>query len=142
MKGLLGILSILLLGCSSGVNRSNVSFKTLSSGQNSSIENKEYLLIEDNEAYIEVIEKLNIDESDFNNLLNVDFKSNNVCILFLGQRNTGGYAIEVDYLIKKQKTLYIKTKEISPEKHSNVITVITNPYCIITIPKIQSIVLK
>ncbi|WP_320814733.1 protease complex subunit PrcB family protein [Flavobacterium sp.] len=142
MKCFFVFLSITLFSCSSGMDKSNVIYKVLHSGQNTLIENKEFLLIENNEDYISAIEKLNIDESDFDNLLNVDFKSNNVCILFLGQRSTGGYSIDVDYIKKKQKTLYIKAKELTPEKHSNVITAITNPYCIVAIPKYKKIIIK
>lgn len=142
MKFNLVFLSVILLGCSSGMDKSNTEFKVLHSGQNASIENKEYILVENNEAYISAIEKLNIDESDYDSLLLVDFKLNNICILFLGQRNTGGYSIEVDYVKKKNNELLIKTKEIIPEKHSNVIMAITNPYCLITIPKIKNIIVK
>lgn len=142
MKHIFIILSITLLSCSSGKDKSNVKYKVLHSGQNSSIESKEYILIENNDDYISAIEKLNIDESDFESLLNVDFKSSNVCVLFLGQRSSGGYSIEIDYIKKKEKYLYIKTKEITPDKHSNVITVITHPYCIISLPKNKNIVIK
>jgi hypothetical protein len=142
MKYILFLLSITFLSCSSGKDKSNVAYKILHSGQNTSIENKDFLLIENNEDYISVIEKLNIDESDFDNLLNVDFKSSNVCVVFLGQRNTGGYSIDIDYIKKKERVLYIKTKENIPEKYSNVIMAITNPYCLITIPKIKKIIIK
>lgn len=135
-------LSIIAISCSSSMNKSNVVYKILHSGEFSSIENKEFLLIEDNQDYISAIEKLNIDESEYDKLLNVDFKTNNICILLLGQRNTGGYSISVDYIKKKQKTLFIKTKELTPEKHSNVITVITNPYCLVVIPKMKNIIIK
>ncbi len=142
MKHIFVILSITLLSCSSGISESNVTYKVLHSGQNTSIENKKFLLIENNDDYISAIEKLNIDESDYDGLLDVNFKSNNVCVLLLGERMTGGYSIEVDYIKKKEKSLYIKTKEITPEKHSNVIMAITNPYCLITIPKIKNIIIK
>ncbi|WP_264558668.1 protease complex subunit PrcB family protein [Flavobacterium sp. N2270] len=142
MKHIFIILSITLLSCSSGKDKSNVKYKVLHSGQNASIENKEFILIENNDDYIAAIEKLNVDESDYENLLNVDFKSNNVCILFLGERSNGGYSIEVDYIKKKENALYIKTKEITPQKHSNVIMVITHPYCLISLPKNKNIVIK
>jgi PrcB C-terminal len=142
MKFSLIFLSIIAISCSSSMNKSNVVYKILHSGEFSSIENKEFLLIEDNQDYISAIEKLNIDESEYDKLLNVDFKTNNICILLLGQRNTGGYSISVDYIKKKQKTLFIKTKELTPEKHSNVITVITNPYCLVVIPKMKNIIIK
>lgn len=142
MKYLLMILSITLLSCSSTMDKSNVTYKVLHSGQNTSIENKSFLLIENNEDYISAIEKLNISESDYDSLLNVDFKLNNACVLLLGQRSTGGYSIEVDYIKKKENTLFIKTKEITPPKNSNVIMVLTNPYCLVIIPKIKDIVIK
>lgn len=142
MKFSLIFLSFIAISCSSSMNKSNVVYKILHSGEFSSIENKEFLLIEDNQDYISAIEKLNIDESEYDKLLNVDFKTNNICILLLGQRNTGGYSISVDYIKKKQKTLFIKAKELTPEKHSNVITVITNPYCLVVIPKMKNIIIK
>lgn len=142
MRFSLFILSFIVLSCSSGMNKSNITYKVIHSGDHSSIQGKEFVLIEDNEDYISAIEKLNIDESEYDKLLNVDFKTNNVCLLFLGERNTGGYAISVDDIKKKQKTLFIKIKETSPEKNSNVITVITHPYCLVVIPKLKKIVIK
>jgi hypothetical protein len=117
-------------------------YKILFSGQNAPLEKKNHSWIKNNEEYISAIEMLNIDVSNYESLLDINFEINNICILYLGQRNTGGYSIEVEAIKMKNKILYIKQKETSPSKNENVTMAVTNPFCIVVIPKSNSLVVK
>ena len=69
-------------------------------------------------------------------------RKNNILVSYLGERNTGGYSIEVESLYWKEKVLYVKTREIKPGKGEMVTMAITKPYCISLIPKTKKIVYK
>jgi hypothetical protein len=141
MKNFILLLALFLMSCATN-NKSMVDYKILYSGQNGITDEVDYILIKNNQDYIDIIEKLNVNEDSYNELLNIDFSKNNICILLLGQRNTGGYSIEVESLKFVKKVLYIKTKEIGPAKGEMVTMALTNPYCIVVIPKTKQIIVK
>lgn len=142
MKYLNILLFFLLTGCSILKKSSSEPFTTLYKGSNSTITDEKFLLIKDNQDFINTIQKLQVDESQFSTLLNVNFKINDICIVFLGERNTGGYSIEVEKIIKKKNIFYLKMIEEGPGKEDFVTTAITNPYCITVIPKAKNIIIK
>lgn len=141
MKNYILLLALFLMSCATN-NKNMVDYKILYSGQNGITEEVDYILIKNNQNYIDIIEKLNVNEDSYNELLNIDFSKNNICIFLLGQRNTGGYSIEVESLKFVKKVLYIKTKEIGPAKGEIVTMALTNPYCIVVIPKTNQIIVK
>lgn len=141
MKKYILLLTFFLMSCATNPKKM-IDYKILYSGQNGITDEVDYILIKNNQNYIDVIEKLNVEEDSYAELLNIDFSKNNICILLLGQRNTGGYSIEVESLKLTKGILYIKKKEISPAKGELVTMALTNPYCIIVIPKTKQIIVK
>jgi hypothetical protein len=141
MKNYILLLTFFLMSCATNPKKM-IDYKILYSGQNGITDEVDYILIKNNQNYIDIIEKLNVEEDSYSDLLDIDFSKNNICILLLGQRNTGGYSIEVESLKFVKKVLYIKTKEIGPSKGENVTMALTNPYCIVVIPKIKQIIVK
>ncbi|CAM3909914.1 protease complex subunit PrcB family protein [Flavobacterium cucumis] len=103
---------------------------------------KGHVHIKDNESYIQLIESLKIDESELNQLAVVDFKKNDVIVLFQGQQATGGFAISIDSIKMDDGVLKIKSKEKTPEKGAMVTMALTSPYCIALIPKVQTIIIE
>jgi hypothetical protein len=139
MKNYILLLALFLISCASN---KNIDYKILYSGQNIITDEVDYILIKNNQNYIDFIKKLNVKEDFYAELSNIDFSKNNICILLLGQRNTGGYSIEVESLKLEKEILYIKKKEISPSKGEMVTMVLTNPYCIVVIPKTKQTIVK
>ena len=135
-------LVLLLMSCATNSKNMDINYKILYSGQNGITDEVDYILIKNNQDYIEYIKKLNVEEDSYNELLDIDFSKNNICILSLGQRNTGGYSIAVESLKWNKSILYIKKKEISPAKGEMVTNALTNPYCIVVIPKAKEIIVK
>ncbi len=111
------------------------SFSILYKSNSGGSEKPGHLLIENNESYIQFIESLKLDESEYANFLKVDFKKKNVLVLFQGQKNTGGYAIDIASVSNNNMTIVVKKNEIEPQKGDMVTTVITSPYCVALIPK-------
>lgn len=142
MKNILILSFFLFLSCSSNRKLTSSEYKVLFSNENGLIENKEFILVDNYNEYIKIIEQLKIDASNYNKLLEIDFNKNNICFLFLGQRKSGGYSIEVESIKKKEKDLYIKIKENTPSRSDFVTTAITNPYCIVVLPKFNTLFVK
>jgi hypothetical protein len=117
----------------------NTSFSTIYKNSNGGAENAGYLHITNNEDYIKFIETLKIDESEFNKLVTINFKENDVVVLNQGQKASGGYAIDVAQINWENETLLIKKLETFPTKDEMVTMVLTSPYCITIIPKTKSI---
>lgn len=133
---------LLMMSCNSTKVISDNSFTIIHKSNIGGSEKPGYLLIQDNETYIKFIESLKLDESEYANFLEVDFKTKNILVLFQGQKNSGGYAINVESVRNEDKTIFIKKNEIVPKKGEIVTTVITSPFCIVLIPKGNKLIIE
>lgn len=100
-----------------------------------------HLIIENSTDLNSEIEKLNI-LNEIPNVNEVDFRTNAVLFLHLGQKNTGGYKIEIEKIEKLNDELIIYFNTITPSKGENVTMALTNPYCIAIIPKAKKYSIK
>lgn len=116
-------------------------FSTIYKNTNGGTDKAGYLHITSNEAYIKLIETLKIDESEYNKLVSVNFNTNDVVVVYQGQKNSGGYSIDVAEIHWENELLMVKTIETIPETGKPVTMAITNPYCITMIPKVKAITL-
>lgn len=89
---------------------------------------------------INEVDKLKISDEINEALLNIDLEQNNVLLMHLGQRNTGGYGIEIEKIYEKKNVLYIKTKEIKPAKGAMTTMTLTKPFTIVLIPKKEVVI--
>ena len=97
-------------------------------------------IITSNEDYLKLIERLKLDEVDDTKLLDADFDSNQLIVLYLGEKNTGGYSISIEKLYWIDTILHIKTLKKIPAKGEMVTMAITHPYCIAIIPKAETVI--
>ena len=114
-------------------------FSTIYKNTNGGTHKAGYLHITSNEAYIKLIEALKIDESEYNKLVSVNFNTNDVVVVYQGQKNTGGYSIDVAEIHWENELLIVKTIETIPETGKPVSMFMTSPYCITIIPKAKLI---
>lgn len=131
---------LLLIGCSTPKPVVlKTSFHTLYKSDNGGTERSGYLHITNNEDFIKLIDGLKIDASEFNSLLTIDFKENDVLVLNQGQKSSGGYSIEVASIKWQNQVLLINKFEKIPAKGELVTMALTAPYCITIIPKTKEI---
>lgn len=131
---------IMLFSCNSSKKiYTNTEFEEIYASQIGGKEEFGFEHITSNEKYLSLIENLNLQETENEKLLELDFTKNDVVAIYLGQRNTGGYSISVESLYWQDSVLNIKTAVTKPEKGENVTMVITTPYCIAVIPKSDKI---
>ncbi|RTL13210.1 MAG: protease complex subunit PrcB family protein [Flavobacteriaceae bacterium] len=132
----------LIMSCSNTKVISDNSFTIIHKSDFGGSEKPGHLLIQDNETYIKFIESLKLDESQYANFLKVDFKTKNVLVLFQGQKNSGGYSIDIDSVRNDNQTILVKKNEIVPKKGEIVTAVITSPFCIVLIPKGNKLIIE
>lgn len=142
MIKILPIIFIILSSCTTprGIV-TQPTFSTIYKNTNGGTDKAGYLHITSNEAYIKLIETLKIDESEYNKLVSVNFNTNDVVVVYQGQKDSGGYSIDVAEIHWENELLMVKTIETIPETGKPVTMAITNPYCITIIPKAKSITL-
>ena len=115
------------------------SFDTLYQSTTNGAEVPGSLHITNNEDFMQLIETLNIDATEFNSFATVDFKENDVVVLYQGQKKSGGFSIEITSVSWDDEVLLIKKLEKSPGKGEMVTLALTAPYCIVQIPKAPKI---
>lgn len=70
----------------------------------------------------------------------VDFGKNMVLAVFMGQKPTSGYAIRIVEVVKRNGEVIASVKETAPPKDAIVLQVLTQPFHIVLIPKVDGVV--
>jgi PrcB C-terminal len=94
-----------------------------------------FMVIEDNKSLTEVFNLLNKSRLPELEIPAINFKEELVIALFLGEKNSGGYAITVEQVLDKNNKVYIVYNVESPKTGDMVASVMTQPFSIIKIPK-------
>lgn len=129
--------SLLMSFCMSGAwaggghSCGKLSVETLTSGAyNQSVTERRYVLAR-NEAELEALEEL------VGTSFDVDLTETMVLGAFMGQRNTGGYSIEVINARETDDALHVKVRLTSPGPGCGVTTAITSPYEVVALPSVD-----
>lgn len=133
-----------MLSCSSNAPKEifDITYTLIFKSEMGGTEKSGHVLIQNNETYIQFIESLKLDESEYANFLKVDFKKKDVLVLYQGQKSSGGYAIDIESLKNENHTIIVKKKEVAPKKGEITTSVLTSPYCIALIPKCKNVVIE
>ncbi len=143
MRKLAILFSIFLFSCNSSKKiYSDNSFENLYKAEIGGNSEFSFELVHSNDQYLELINRLNLNDIEDEKLLDINFKENDILVTYLGERTTGGYSIEIDEVYWRESILYVKTNEIKPGKGDMVTMVITHPFCISLIPKADKVILK
>lgn len=97
-------------------------------------EEKSFEVIKDNASLLKLYQGINDAK-----VPKVDFSKSRIVALFLGQRNSGGYSINVKNIEEKGDKIIITTQEIAPDGMA--IMSITNPFTILKINSTKEIVI-
>jgi len=130
----------LIISCSAPKETTNDSYSVIYKSEMGGTDKAGHLLIQDNETYIQFIESLKLDESEYAKFLSVDFKKKNVLVLYQGQKTSGGYEIDIESIKHENQSILVKKKIVEPKKGEMTTSVITSPYCVALIPKGKIIV--
>lgn len=126
------LMSLCMSSAWAGVGHScgKLSVETLTSGAyNQTVTERRYVLAR-TDAELQALEEL------VGTSFDVDLTETMVLGAFMGQRNTGGYSIEVTKAIETDDALHLKVRLTSPGPSCPVTLAITSPYEVVALPAV------
>ena len=136
---------ILFLSCKpaqQGVVKEKDHYEVVFKSQIGGKKEKSTQVIKNYEDFNALITALNIGEESFGKLLAIDLEKHDLVACFLGEKNTGGYDIEIADVLFTDTTAQIILKEITPEKKELVTDAFTSPYLFVLVPKNKTILVN
>ena len=145
LKVLLLVCFLTLTSCSaqkSNYYSSSISFEKIGSHSYGGFQEEIYYVITDIQLLKKIYTQINLARKPGLQLPTIDFDKECVVALFMGQKKSGGFAVEMDSIInKKNNSFEIIIKEISPIDMASM--AITKPFIIYKLnipnPKIKFI---
>lgn len=125
-------------GCTTPASGHKLSWRTLSRGLTSGLQEPRRLVLRDEAAYLRVWAEHAADVNRPALPPNVDFSREMVVLLALGTRPTGGYLVEVVDVELRGRTLRVLVAEREPQPGSLQIQQLTQPYQFIALPTVAS----
>ncbi|MCI0450563.1 MAG: protease complex subunit PrcB family protein [Chlorobi bacterium] len=126
------------LSCSNqGEEEVIVPFEVIHGGSYCAIGEKKQVICKNNDDYQKLMNEVYKDLDQMPIIPEVDFSKNYVVAVFMGAKNTGGYAINFDKVIRRTADLTVSVFETSPGAKCIVTQAVTHPYEIAKIPKID-----
>ena len=121
-----------------------VNFHTIARGSNSGFQTASQMVINNPEEWADVWQQQVSDIIPPPPVPKVDFTDTQVVAVFMGEKRTGGYSVEIltvetkSFLEDDQTSLVITFAYRQPQPGDIVQEVITHPYHIITIPQLAA----
>lgn len=133
IKNTLFIYCLCLISCSAqkttSTNYSAISFKQITSQSHGGFNEEQYLVIKTIEDLKKVYTQINLFRKPGLPLPPVNFDNECIIALFMGQKKSGGYQIQIDSIkIKKDDSIEISVKETTPQGIASM--AITQPFSI------------
>lgn len=136
MKNITAICMVLVFFAACGPAKNASGFTILKQEATGGDATESSVLVNTKSELIALYKQLNIAM-----LPKVDFKKQSVAVLFMGQKPTGGHAITVTgVVVDKEQKAVLTVARSKPDGMA--VTMITQPYCIVLIPKAKSLEAK
>ena len=152
MMRLFAIYIFLLSSCSSSstinkqtmiISQDTITFEILAEDFYGGMTHSKFIVIKDETTLNEIYKLINKSKSPGIKIPIINFEKETVLVLFLGEKSSGGYSIAVEQILDENEKVTVKYKVTLPKLGEMVTTVMTQPYCIIKIPKtLKEVVFK
>ncbi len=126
MKKIVALFSIMLLFSCSSTKSKNVSYQVLTDSAYKGKKTQSYEVI-DNHNDLNKLYALVKDEL----VPNVDFAKSRIVALFMGEKNTGGYAIGIESIRQEKGKVIVKVKKSYPDGMATM--ALSQPFTIVKI---------
>jgi hypothetical protein len=135
---LLAAVSALAFSCSNqGEEESIIQFEVIHGGAYASVSEKKQVMVTNNDDYQKLMSEVYANLDQMPRIPEVDFTKNDVVAVFMGAKNTGGYSINVDKVIKRTDAVTVSVYETSPGSKCILTQSVTQPYEIVKVPKLN-----
>ena len=152
MMRLFAIYIFLLSSCSSSstinkqtmiISQDTITFETLAEDFYGGMTDSKFIVIKEETTLNKIYKLINKSKSPGIKIPIINFEKETVLVLFLGEKSSGGYSIAVEQILDENEKVTVKYKVTLPKLGEMVTTVMTQPYCIIKIPKtLKEVVFK
>ena len=112
-----------------------ITFEILAQNSNGGKTDSEFMVIKDKKALNEIYGLISKGRFPKLEIPLINFEQETVVALFLGEKTSGGYSISVEQIMNINDKVIVTYKIGFPKKGEMVTTVMTQPYCIIKMPK-------
>lgn len=140
---IVGIILFILNGSAISQSELSVSkirelmFKTIAKGYYSGHDERKNYVIINKDDWKNLWDKVNSIITPKPFLAEIDFSRNMIVAVFQGAQSTGGYAIDIVKVVETGNTLEVFVQEISPGRGCGVTFVVTQPYHIIEVQRVD-----
>lgn len=112
-----------------------VEWEEVASGEYCGVGQEQSLLITDQASWEALWEQIGSIQSPPPKIPKVDFTEKALVALFMGERNTGGFSQQIEYMQLKNESLKVSIIHALPGKNCMVTEALTQPYLVVSIGK-------
>lgn len=135
--GVIVLVSVLAIVMVSGCVAQGLEFETVSRGAYSGHPEEGRYVVNSQAEWEGLWNRTNSITFPVPDLPEVDFSQSTIIAVFLGQRNTGGYGIEVVEILAQDGGALVRFHKTSPPAGSFVTQALTQPYHIVKVSKVE-----
>jgi len=117
------------------ISQDTITFETLAEDFYGGMTDSKFIVIKEETTLNEIYKLINKNKSPGIKIPIINFEKETVLVLFLGEKSSGGYSIAVEQILDENEKVTVKYKVTLLKLGEMVTTVMTQPYCIIKIPK-------
>lgn len=128
---------ILLLSLARNPGDLPVNYKVIEEGQQSPLTSLSGVVITNREVWEVGYSYIHATKIPSPKAPTINFKDSVAILITLGERRTAGFGIEVESIVLKEGKLIVSTKEKCPKPGSGLLQVITQPYLILQVPRLN-----
>src|SRR6266516_6410732 len=125
----------LLLLATSGAVAAQTAFRTLAWGTSSGIHDAAQVVVRKQAGWTDLWARHTSNQQPAPPLPDVDFTREMVIAVFLGDKPTGGYGVEITRVDESRKAVFVYVHQTSPAPGDTVIQTITQPHHIIAVAR-------
>ncbi len=107
-------------------------------GNHCGITEPKQIVITDAKEWAEIWKQVHRGKIPVPKVPDIDFNKNMVLAVFMGQKPTSGYAIQITEVARSNGEVFAKLKETAPTKGAIVLQVLTQPFHIVVVPKVDA----
>ncbi len=107
-------------------------------GDHCGITEQKHMVITDPKDWAELWKRVHRGKIPIPEVPTIDFSKNMVLAVFMGQKPTSGYAIQITEISRTNGEVVVKVKEVTPPKGAILLQVLTQPFHIVVVPKVEA----
>lgn len=128
---------VIIASCNSAKQKRNsdMAFEIIKQHAVGGMISKDFVVVKERGEFTELFKGIYKEQNGNAQIPEINFNDYMVIALFMGEKTTGGYKITVVGVEETNKNVVVTYKETQPGPNDMVTMALTQPYCIIKIPR-------